>query len=317
MAKPKPREKPHQRHRTTQNPQKFKKPPQKQPKQAAPKPTIPFNPYDDILLVGEGLPSIPIIASPLTSPGDFSFAASLVADHGATSLLATTLDDSTASHAKHPAARGHLDGIAAAFDGDGEQRVLYAVDATQLHKHKLVRSRPWTRIVFNFPHVGGRSTDVNRQVRANQALLAGFFSSARALLEPPPPDQARPPRAAAPSAEEGGGASGDVNSADALAQPTILVTVFDGEPYTLWNVRDLARHAGLAVLRSFRFPAEAYPTYRHSRTLGVVLNAQGEPSTSAWKGEERPARMYEFGLKPAEQQDHGNAKKGRESSDED
>ena len=29
----------------------------------------------------------------------------------------------------------------------------------------------WDKVVFNFPHVGGKSTDVNRQVRYNQGLV--------------------------------------------------------------------------------------------------------------------------------------------------
>jgi len=84
------------------------------------------------------------------------------------------------------------------------------------------------------------------------------------------------------------------SSSSSVAQPSsILVTLFEGEPYTLWNIRDLARHAGLCVARSFEFRAEAYPGYRHARTLGNIKGG-GE---GAWKGEERSARTYEFTLK--------------------
>lgn len=108
--------------------------------------------------------------------------------------------------------------------------------------------------------MGGKSTDVNRQVRYNQELLVEFFK--RALLSLAP-----------------GG--------------TVIVTLFEGEPYTLWNVRDLARHSGLQVERSFRFQASAYPGYHHARTLGVVKNKQGDVG-GGWKGEDRASRSYVF-----------------------
>ncbi len=74
---------------------------------------------------------------------------------------------------------------------------------------------------------------------------------------------------------------------------SIVVTLFESEPYTLWNIRDLGRHSGLQVERSFKFQAAAYPGYRHARTLGVIKNKQGEVG-GGWKGEERPARSYVF-----------------------
>ena len=66
------------------------------------------------------------------------------------------------------------------------------------------------------------------------------------------------------------------------------MTLFEGEPYTLWNIKDLARHAGLKVLKSFRFEWEDYPGYSHVRTLGKLVGNGG------WKGEERLARTYVF-----------------------
>lgn len=92
---------------------------------------------------------------------------------------------------------------------------------------------------------------------------------------------------------------------------SIVVTIFEGEPYTLWNVRDLARHVGLKVQRSFKFEACAYPGYKHARTLGNIRDDGG------WKGEDRASRTYIF---EAKDQDSGSApnkpQKG-DSGDED
>ena len=110
---------------------------------------------------------------------------------------------------------------------DAGHAVLYSIDATKLgmpgrntaariHKQKfdvVVRSHFLLVLyhsseprlqVFNFPHVGGRSTDVNRQVRANQALVVGLLQGAKRVLR------------------EGG---------------KVLLTIFEGMPYELWGVR--------------------------------------------------------------------------------
>lgn len=84
------------------------------------------------------------------------------------------------------------------------------------------------------------------------------------------------------------------------------MTIFEGQPYELWGLRNLARHVGLAVERSMRFDKDRFPGYRHARTLG---NVEG-----GWKGEEREARMYVLRAKDgaeAEAKSPGGKKQGK------
>ncbi|KAJ0354384.1 hypothetical protein COL154_001938 [Colletotrichum chrysophilum] len=269
-------------------------------------PVIPFSPEDAILLIGEG---------------DLSFAASLATHHGCRNVTATVLEknekellekyphaDENIAQITHPGSRPKPK--TKAEDGDGENdeededanedspaadeeeddedaeykpslppnnnKILYNIDArtmkpftrrttSQNHHGTATTTKHglYKRIIFNFPHVGGKSTDVNRQVRYNQELLVAFFKSALPSLAP---------------------------------RGTLVVTLFEGHPYTLWNIKDLGRHAGLQALQSFRFHARAYPGYRHARTLGVVREKKGtgEASGNAWRGEDRPARSFVF-----------------------
>ncbi|KAJ5216509.1 uncharacterized protein N7498_002916 [Penicillium cinerascens] len=162
-------------------------------------------------------------------------------------------------------------------------------------------SGPWDVICFNFPHVGGISTDVNRQVRFNQELLVAFFKACVPLLSaaPDPVDsddewegEDEDEDEDEEEEEEDAQTSG---KASRTGPGQILVSLFEAEPYTLWNIKDLARHAGLQVITSFRFPWTSYEGYSHARTLGEVEGKN--EGRGGWRGEDREARMYVFEVK--------------------
>ncbi|KNG85089.1 hypothetical protein ANOM_006195 [Aspergillus nomiae NRRL 13137] len=172
------------------------------------------------------------------------------------------------------------------------------------------RGGPWDIICFNFPHVGGLSTNVNRQVRANQELLVSFFKACVPLLSSHPETGDNVNEDGWDFSTESGSDFDGEDNADMpgsqkdMAQESrklrnepgqIIVTLFEGEPYTLWNIKDLARHAGLRVVTSFRFPWASYRGYSHARTLGEIEAKNG--GRGGWRGEDREARMYVFELK--------------------
>ncbi|KAL4817855.1 hypothetical protein BDW67DRAFT_159299 [Aspergillus spinulosporus] len=201
---------------------------------------------------------------------------------------------------------------------DGNKRSTRSAKATEniasskgkgLGKEK---GGPWDIICFNFPHVGGLSTDVNRQVRANQELLVAFFKACVPLLAGRPEelgdddddgvdDDWEFETDVEDGSEESGGEYGEENGTvrakdERRTEPgQVLVTLFEGEPYTLWNIRDLARHAGLRVVTSFKFPWACYRGYSHARTLGEIEGKDG--ARGGWRGEDREARMYVFEVK--------------------
>jgi len=234
-------------------------------------PTIPFEAHEKILLIGEG---------------DLSFARALVEEHGCADVIATVLESRAELVEKYPHVVENISVLEANSNDDStaieshtkvecskeekpEASIRYNVDATKFNPLWRELRGKCHRIIFNFPHVGGKSKDVNRQVRYNQELLVSFFKIAQTALVPP--------------------------NANSTSPSSIVVTLFEGEPYTLWNIRDLARHAGLQVQRSFKFQASVYNGYRHARTLGVVRGKDGSgDGAHGWKGEERAARSYIF-----------------------
>ncbi|KAK9456569.1 hypothetical protein V1511DRAFT_494696 [Dipodascopsis uninucleata] len=154
--------------------------------------------------------------------------------------------------------------------------LMFSVDATALHKIKALKKKKFDCCVFNFPHTGAGITDQDRNILKNQELLLAFLKSALNVLD---------------------------------ANGVIVISLFEGLPYSLWNLKELALSCGLNTIRSGKFVWDHYLGYKHRRTSGV--------GDTTKKANERAARMFIFQRKNATVEREKRNKKRKRSTEDD
>ncbi|KAK0246443.1 hypothetical protein EDD85DRAFT_917993 [Armillaria nabsnona] len=265
-----------QKTKSTKQPKK-----RKAPAPSTSRPTIPFSATDTILLIGEG---------------NFSFARSLIQDAPAVlthippgNITATAYDSEEECYSKYLDARE----IVALLRERGVE-IHFGVDASRLDKTALLKGRRWDRICWNFPHAGKSITDQDRNILSNQVLIMNFLRAAASLLKIGPI-----PSVTEEDVEE----TDEDKSVDTGARGTILITLRNVPPYTLWDIPRLAKHPPLPtsgstppnpayiIVRSFAFHRDIWKGYEHRMTKGERAHGTGKT------GEGGEDRTWEFCLR--------------------
>ncbi|WFD44795.1 25S rRNA (uracil(2634)-N(3))-methyltransferase [Malassezia psittaci] len=268
---------------------------------ARPKPkkhVSPFTRDDTILLIGEG---------------NFSFTLSLLCEphcHPPHQLLATSFDTEQEVCEKYPDARDILAQIRERAGVHADSILAFGVDAGG----RSASPHRWSKVWFGFPHVGAGHKDEQRNVLANQLLLLRFFVSVAPFLTrgPIPTYAANVKKVRNDSDDDDDDDDDDDYAVDEAKQSlqdmhdtdqydaqeahikrslqppfrqgSVLITLRNTSPYTLWNVPMLAKRLP-TVLTPIVASAPSLPRHMHPPTLQDV--ERNEAYYTLW-------RSYEF-----------------------
>ncbi|PVF98605.1 hypothetical protein CPB86DRAFT_351251 [Serendipita vermifera] len=253
--------------------------------QSKPRPIIPYSQFDSILLIGEG---------------DFSFAQSLINSHNISpeKVTATAFDSEAVCYDKYPWARDTVLDLR-----NRGMKVSFKIDATKLDRSKELKGKRYSKVVFNFPHTGKGIKDQDRNILSNQELVKEFLKTVPSVLVLGSSNESRTKQRRPQLSDDSGLEDNDLieeesPSLNTGTRGTVLVTLRDTPPYTLWNVPELAKKPSegeprYKQLRSFAFNPDHYPGYAHRRTAGhkgdrevpVLKEREGVADARTWEFE--------------------------------
>lgn len=164
----------------------------------------------------------------LVGDGDFSFTLALTKYLPPSCIIGTNLETKE-SIQKHRNAQNNMSELL-----EIGVHLILGVDARQLHTHPEVGHQHFQRIIFNFPHIGGKSNN-----KKNRALLNDFFRSAASVLTP---------------------------------EGEVMVTLCQGQGGTeadqpqrswadSWQIVSMAANSGFTLTQVIPFKTEIYPGY--------------------------------------------------------
>jgi 25S rRNA (uracil2634-N3)-methyltransferase len=165
----------------------------------------------------------------IVGDGDLTFALSLATALGGTNIVATTFDTRRELLRKYKGVQSTITSLQRIG-----AKVLHGVDATNLEENEEleVGIDTFQRIVFNFPHIGGATTE---DVQLNKTLLLDYFLSSKLFL-----------------------------SSGGETHVTLRSTLF----YESWDVVAQAKEAGFRLVRKEPFQTNQLLSYENKRTSG-------------------------------------------------